>query len=264
VFPNQDLADKHRAATAAPRDFDAVMAYSRTLADFCQASLVDATCGPACTSGPVRYKPVSALDVNSRMLIENALPMMDALMNAQGLSWVRVGQWAAVKGRLLNLAGRAAEERTLIDSYARQHPDAFPVVRRRLEILREARDTKEAEAQCARSRASLRSAREAARLELLTTCVAFHPDNQEGRTDPPEYARYLPKLAKEEQRLYRKYVTQHCASDPAAEETRCSQVCVCEDHQGAKKAAVQCKQTCRGCRQESAERQRACKRSRAN
>ncbi|MBN2576443.1 MAG: hypothetical protein JXP73_17910 [Deltaproteobacteria bacterium] len=258
-FPNQDLAAKHQAVKAAPQDFDTVMAYARTLSDFCQASLVDTTCGPACTSGPVRYKPASALDPNSRLLVEQALPMLDALMNVQGLSWERMGHWAAVKGRLLSLAGRAAEERALIDGYALQHSDAFPVVKRRLELLREAHDPKEAEAQCARSRASLRMARVAARLELLTTCVAYHPDNTEGITDPPDYAKYLPKLTRDERRLYRKYVVQRCGPDPAAEKMRCSRVCACDGQVADKK---QCKRNCRNCLKETAERRRACRKSR--
>ena len=257
-FPNQDLAAKHQAAKAAPQDFDTVMAYARTLTDFCEASLVDATCGPACTSGPVRYKPASALAPNSRLLVEKALPMVDALMNAKGLSWERMGQWAAVKGRLLNLAGRAAEERALIDGYALQHSDAFPVVKRRLQLLRQARDTKEAEEQCARSRASLRLAREAARIELLTTCVAFHPDNPEGSTDPPDYAKYLPKMTRDEHRLYQNYVVQRCSPDLATEKTRCKRVCACDDHVQGKK---QCKRICRSCRKETAQRRRACRRA---
>jgi hypothetical protein len=266
-FPNQDLAAKYQAARLSPRNFDFVMTYARALSDFCRASLVDVSCGPACASGPVKYNPVVALDGNSRQLVEGTLPMLDTLMSAQGLSWDHMGQWAAMKGRLLDLAGRTAEGQTLIDDYALQRPDAVPVIRLRLELLREAGDAKESEAQCSRSRTSLKQAPEPTRIELLTNCVALHPANSEGRTDPMDYAKYLPKLAKDEQRLYRKHMAERCAEEAATAtasgETPCARACACTEQAADKDSTGKCKQSCRGCRDQAALRVRLCKKYRA-
>jgi hypothetical protein len=262
-FPNQDLAAKHEAARRAPKDFDVVMLYASALTNYCLASLVDVSCGPACTSGPLKYKPASALDGNGRQLVEGALPLLDGLMSVQGLSWDRMGQWAAVKGRLLGLSGRAADEQTLIDGYALQHPDAVPVVRRRLELLRELHDAKGAEAQCTGSRASLKLASDPVRLELLTSCVSLHPANDEGRTDPLDFAKYLPKLTKDEQRLYRQHMAQRCEQNTLGKEAPCGRLCTCNESPADKRLVADCKEACKRCREQATARLKLCKKVRA-
>jgi hypothetical protein len=258
-FPNEDMAAKYQAARRTPKDFDVVMAYANTLALFCLASLVDDECGPACMTGPVRYKPASGLDADTRRLVEGALPMLDRLMSVQELSWDRIGDWAALKGRLLWLSGRAAAEQTLIDGYLLQHPDAVPVVRRRLELLREAGDTAAAEAQCNDSRASLKQAADAVRLDLLTGCVSLHPANREGRSDAMDFAKYLPKLSKDERRLYRQHLTQQCERDPPGPEAPCAGLCACEQNAADKAATAKCKEACKHCRDQAKARLKFCK-----
>jgi hypothetical protein len=256
-FPNQDLAAKHKAAKAAPQSFAPVFAYARAVTDFCLGSLLDRTC-TSCESGLQKYKRRS--DLNPRMwpVIEDVLPRLDALMSVQGLELAQMEQLVAVKGRLLWLVGRSMEEQTLIDSYALAHPDAVAVIRRRLELLREAGDVTELESQCARSRARVNSAPEPARVELLTSCVALHPDNTDGRTDLLDYAKYLPNLATEEERLYRAHLEQRCVERVGENGAACAQSCACNDKPSDKPTA-KCKRTCRECRSETAQQMRVCK-----
>ena len=261
-FPNHDLAAMYDAAKASPQDFDAVHSYAKALAAYCQGALVDANCGPYCAGGRVRYKPASALDPDLVTLVENALPKLDALMSTPAISWAQMGQWVAVKGRLLGLHGRAAEEKTLIDDYALQHPEALPVVRRRLELLREAQDTKESEAQCTRSRQSARSSTEDTRLELLAACVSLHPENQGGKEDTPDFTKYLPKLAGDEQRLYRKYMARRCEQDAGSHAAHCSRICACDDQPWDKKYTAHCKEVCKGCREQATAKLKSCKKYR--
>ena len=258
-LPTPDLERKHEAAKRSPQDFDVVLAYAKELSDYAAASLVDVRCGSACASGPVKHKPASALDGDCRRLIEEALPMLDALMSVQGLSWERMGRWAALKGRLLGLSGRTDDEQTLIDGYALQHPDAVPVIRRRLELLREAGDAKESVAQCNRSRSSLRLAAGQDRLELLIVCVSLHPANKEGRSDPLNFAKYLPRMTRGEKRLYRKHMRECCTREPvSAEASPCALLCACAPPT-AGKSTGECKKACRGCRKQANARRRACK-----
>jgi len=261
-FPNHDLATAYDVAQAYPQNFDAVYGYAKALSDHCQGSLVDTSCGPYCAGGPEKRKPASALDPDSRFLVENALPKVDTLMSTPGLSWAQMGQAVAVKARLLGFSGRTADEKALVDGYAAQHPESFPVVKRRLEILRDANDAKELEAQCARSRDSVKSAPEDARLEVLTGCVALHPDNKGGKDDPQDYAKYLPKLAGDEQRLYRKHMARRCQQETDLHQASCSRICVCDDRPWDKKYAAHCKEVCRGCRTQAVEKLKGCKKYR--
>jgi hypothetical protein len=261
-FPSHELAAMYDAAKASPQSFAAVYAYAKALSDHCQGMLVDTSCGPYCAGGPVRYKPASALAPDNRLLVENALPKVDVLMSTPGLSSTQTGQLVAVKARLLGFCGRGADERALVDRYASEHADAFPVVRRRLELLRDAGDAKESESQCSRSRGGMKSAPEEARIELLTTCVALHPDNQRGKDDPPDYARYLPRLASEEQKLYRKHMLHRCQQDSDAHEAQCSRLCACDDRPWDKKYTAHCKEVCKGCRAQAVEKLKGCKKYR--
>ena len=259
TFPNPDLAAKREAARSSPQSFATLFAYARAVADFCLASLVDESCAPACPPGVATHKPASELKPKDWVLVQDALVMLAPLKEGQGLPPAQFEQFVAAKGRLLGLAGHAAEERTLIDSYALAHPDALSVVRRRLEILRQAGDVKESETQCRRSRVSTKSAADAARLEILTTCVSLHPENRDGRTDPPDYTRYLPDPAKAEQRLYRKHLVKLCVEGVGTKEARCGQACACKDQPREQK--VKCKQACRECRSETAQKIRECKKT---
>jgi hypothetical protein len=260
TFPNPDLAAKHQAAKAAPKDFDVLFAYVSAVADFCLASLVDESCGSACKDGPKKYKPATELDPKNWVLAQNALAVLDPFKYGEGLAPAQFEQFVAVKGRLLGLAGQAEQEQTLIDGYATAHPDAVPIIRRRLEILRGAGNIKESEAQCVRSRVSMKSAADSARIDLLTTCVSLHPDNKEGRPDPPDYTRYLPSPLKAEQRLYHRYLIQRCIDGVGSKETRCAQACACGDQPDKQKKA-ECKQGCRDCRIQAAQRIRDCKKT---
>ena len=261
-FPSHELAEKYDAAKAYPQSFEAVYTYAKALADHCQGMLVDTSCGAYCAGGPVKYKPASALDADNRLLVENALPKVDVLMNTPGHSWAQMGQLVAVKARLLGFHGRGADERALVDQYAAEHADAFPVVRRRLELLRDAGDARESESQCSRSRGGMKSAPEEARIEILTTCVALHPDNQGGKDDPPDYAKYLPKLASDEQRLYRRHMARRCEQDSDSHEAHCSRICVCDDRPWDKKYTAHCKEVCKGCKEQAVEKVKACKKYR--
>jgi hypothetical protein len=261
TFPNPELAAKHEAAKASPQSFDVLLDYAKAVADFCLASLVDESCAPNCPKGAVKYKPMSDLDPKNWVLAQNALAALDPLKDGQGLPPAQFEQFVSVKGRLLGLAGHAEEEQTLIDGYVLAHPDAVSIVRRRLELLRQAGNVKESEGQCARSRVSMKSAPERARTELLTSCVALHPDNKEGRTDPPDYTRYLPSPAKAEQRLYRKHLIQRCVEGVGSKETRCAEACACKDKSADKQEKAKCKEGCRNCRVETAQKIRECKKT---
>jgi len=186
--------------------------------------------------------------------------MLEVFKNGQDLPPAQFEQFVGVKGRLLGLAGHAAQERTLVESYVGAHPDAVPVVRRRLEILREARDVNESELQCRRSRVSMKSASDAARLELLMDCVALHPDNAEGKSDLPEYSKYLPDTSKGEQRLYRRYLVQRCVEKVGSKQERCAQACDCKGKPDRQQRA-ECKRGCRTCRVETAQKIRECKKT---
>ena len=260
-FPNPDMAAKHEAAKAAAQSFESVIAYAQAVAEFCQASLVDSSCAPDCAKGSVKYKPTSDLDPQYWVLTQDALKMLDVFKDGQKLPPAQFEQFVGVKGRLLGLAGHAAEEQTLLEHYAQAHPDAVAVVRRRLELLRQAGDVKVAEAQCARSRASMKSAADAARLELLTSCVALHPYNAEGKTDPPDYTRYLPNPTKAEQRLYRKHLVARCVEKVGSKEPRCAEACACKGQAADKQQKAKCKQACRGCGAEVAQQVRDCKKT---
>ena len=260
-FPNQDLTDKHEAAKASPESFEPVIAYAKAVADFCRASLVDESCAPDCPQGPVKYKPVSELAPKHWVLTQDALTMLEAFKTGEGLPPAQFEQFVGVKSRLLGLAGHAAEEQALIENYAEAHPDAVAVVRRRLELLRQAGDVKAAEEQCNRSRKRMKSASATARLELLTSCVALHPTNAEGKTNPPDYARYLPNPTRAEQRLYRKHLIRRCVEEVGSKESRCKEACACKDPSADKQRKAKCKQTCRDCRIETAQRIRECKKT---
>ncbi|MBN2573692.1 MAG: hypothetical protein JXP73_03940 [Deltaproteobacteria bacterium] len=257
TFRNPDLAARYKAAKAAPNNFEAVFAYVKPVADTCMASLVDERC-EGCGEGAVRYKRRSELDPHLWPIIEDARSMLEDIENVPGLGLEQMDQLVATKGRLLWLAGRSMEEQTLIYDYARTHPAALAVVRRRLELLRESRDDSALESQCARSRAKMKSASEAARLELLTGCVAFHPDNTHGRSDLLEFANYLPNLAKEEEQLYRSYLVRRCEEKVNEESASCARDCACDDKPGDKKQSAKCKRTCRNCQNETAQRMRMC------
>jgi hypothetical protein len=205
---------------------------------------------------------MSELDPKYWVFTQHALTMLNDLKNVQGLPPAQFEEYVAVKGQLLGLAGHAEEERTLLDGYVQAHPDAVPIVKRRLEILRDAGDVKEAEAQCLRSRARMRSAPDAARLELLITCVALHPNNQAGVTDPLEYATYLPGTSKAEQRIYRRYLVQRCIERLGSKEQRCAPACACRNQPAAnREAKAKCKEACRACRIDAAQRVRDCKKT---
>jgi hypothetical protein len=261
-FPNQELAAMYAAAKASPQSFEPVYGYVKSLGEFCQAQLVDANCGAFCAGGRVRYRPASTLAPELIALVRDALPKMDALMTVATISWDQMAQWVAAKGRLLGLDGRAAEEKALIDDYALQHPEAMPVVKRRLELLREAQDAKEFEAQCRQSRQTLKGATEAVRVELLAACVALHPENGSGREDPRDVGKYLRQPAPDERRLYRRYLTRRCEQDAGAHEANCSRICACDERPRDAKLTANCRTACRGCRAEAGAKAKACKKLR--
>jgi hypothetical protein len=257
-FRNPEMAAKYKAAKASPRSFDPVYAHAKAVTDACLASLVDPSC-EACAEGAVKYKPRSELEIQYWPIVEDALSMLDALGNVPGLTAEQMDPLVATKGRLLWLAGRSAEEQTSIDEYARAHPRAVAVIRRRLELLREAGDAAASESQCARSRAKMESAPDAIRLDLLTACVALHPDNTEGRSDLMDYAEYLPNLSTAEDAIYRTSLAQRCVEKVGDEEARCAQACACMGKDSGKQPTAKCKRACGGCRNETAQRLRLCK-----
>ena len=257
-FRNPEMAAKYAAAKASPRSFDPVYAYAKAVTDACLASLVYPSC-EGCGEGAVKYKHRSELEIQYWPIVEDALSMLEALANVPGLAAEQMDPLVANKGRLLWLAGRSMEEQTLIDDYARAHPFAVAVFRRRLELLREAGDAAAAESQCARSRAKMESAPEAARLDLLTACVALHPDNSDGRSDVMGYAEYLPNLSTAEDALYRMNLVQRCVERVGDEETQCAQACACVDKDSGKQPTAKCKRACGGCRKETAQRLLLCR-----
>jgi hypothetical protein len=257
-FSNPEMAALYQAAKASPKSFEPVHAYAKAVADVSRASLIEENCDD-CGEGAVRYKRRSELEPHYWPIIEDALSMLEVLGNVPNLPAEQMDQVVATKGRLLWLVGRSMEEQTLIDEYARAHPAAVAVIRRRLELLRESGDTDELESQCARSRARTESAPDAARVDLLTACVAFHPNNRHGRSDLLDFAKYLPNLSKAEDTLYRANLVQRCEQKVGDEKTRCAQACSCEDKDSGKQPTARCKRTCGSCRSETAQKQHVCK-----
>jgi hypothetical protein len=257
-FPSQDIAAKYKVAKASPESVEAVLDYGRAVVLFCLASLLDTSC-TSCEGGLPTYKPRSQLNTNYWPVIEDALPMLEPFMEGRKLDAGQMELLVETKGRLLWLAGRSNEEQALIDSYALAHSTAITVVKRRLEILRESGDVYLSESQCNRSRARMKSAPESARLDLLTACVALHPNNGEARSDPADYATYLPNLSPDEAALYRTHLAQHCVERAGAEEERCAEACACEAKDSAKPVTSKCKRACGGCRKQIAQELLACK-----
>jgi hypothetical protein len=257
-FRNPEMAARYKAAKASPRSFDPVFSYAKAVTDASLASLVDTSC-EACAEGEVRYKRRSELEVHFWPIVEDALSMLEALGKVPGLAAEQMEPLVVTKGRLLWLAGRSMEEQTSIDEYAHAHPRAVAVVRRRLELLREAGDAEASESQCTRSRAKLESAPEEVRMGLLTACVALHPDNSEGRSDLMDYAEYLPNLSAAEDALYRTNLVQRCVERVGDGEGRCAEACACVDKDPGKHPSATCKRACGGCRSETAQRLRLCK-----
>lgn len=257
--PTDDLIAKHAAAKAAPESFEPVFAYAKGLTDFYLAQLADASCAPDCDKGTVKYKRKAEADPGSWFLFEDAKNRVDVVMKVQGRSDAEMEQLVTVRGRLLWLVGRPEDEVTSLGEYASAHPSAVVVVKRRLELLREAGDGKESEAQCARSRIVLKSGPAAAQLELLTSCVAHHPDNAEGKSYVLDYLKFLPLASKVEQRLYRKYLVRTCIETVGPREARCAAFCACRDKGLDKAKKAECKQMCVYCRVETAQKVRECK-----
>ena len=259
-LPTPDLLAKHEAARSAPSDFDAVIAYAQAVADFCVASLAAPACAADCPEGPGAAKPTGDLSPKHWVLAQDGLNMLAPFKDAQGLPVARFEQLVAVKSRLLGMVGHADEERALIDGYARAHPETIAVVKRRLELLRAAGVVRESESQCRRSRTSTKSAPEATRLEILAHCVALHPANASGQSDPPDYAQYLPEPSRAEQRLYRKHMIGRCVEKLGTREARCGPSCACDD-QPDRQQKADCKRRCRDCRIESARKTRECRKT---
>jgi hypothetical protein len=109
----------------------------------------------------------------------------------------------------------------------------------------------------------MRTAPEEARLDVLTSCVALHPENKGGKDDPQDYAKYLPRLAPDEQRLYRKHMTRRCEEDTGSHEAYCSRICVCDDRPWDKKYTTHCKEVCKGCKEQALEKLKGCKKYRS-
>jgi|WetSurMetagenome_2_1015567.scaffolds.fasta_scaffold93132_2 hypothetical protein len=257
-FRNPEMDATYKAAKASPRSFDPVYAYAKAVTDACLASLVDPSCN-ACAEGAVRYKQRSEIEPHYWPIIDEALSMIEALGKVPGLTAEQMDPLVATKGRLLWLAGRSVEEHPLIDEYAQAHPDAAAVIRRRIELLHEAGDAAAIESQCARSRTKTESAPEAARADLLTACVAFHPGNKNGRSDLLDYAKYLPNLSTAEEAVYRTNLVQRCEERVGDVEERCGQACACVDKDSGKQPTAKCKQACVGCHNEMAQKLRLCK-----
>jgi hypothetical protein len=255
-FRSPEMDAMYKAAKASPRSFDPVYTYTKAVADACLASLADTNC-QACGEGAMRYKRRSELEPQYWPIIEEAISMLDALEKTLVLTAEQqVDLVIATKGRLLWLAGRSVEEQPMIDDYAKAHPDAVAVIRRRLELLREAGDAASYEAQCTLSRAKTESAPEAARVDLLTACVALNPRNTYGRSDLLDYWKYLPHLTTAEEVIYRKNLVQRCEEKAGDGEGPCAEGCACED---SGKLTRKCKRACSRCRSETAQRLRLCK-----
>ena len=243
----------YKAAKASPRSFDPVYAYAKAVTDACLASLAFPC--DACGEGALRYKQRSELEPQYWPIIEEALSMLDVLgKTAVMTAPERVDQLIATKGRLLWLVGRSVEEQPMIDEYAKEHPGAVAVIRRRLELLREANDTRGSESQCNLSRAKTESSPDEARMDLLTACVALHPRNTNGRSDVLDYPKYLPNLTTAEEALYRKSLVDRCEARADDEEASCAEGCACDE-----KPSGKCKKACARCRSEKAQRLRLCK-----
>jgi hypothetical protein len=253
-LPTPELSSKHDAAKAEPESLAPVLAYAKAVTDHCLTLLSDAKAGAAEKD---KAKHLAEPDPDTWLLIEDAMTRLDGLMKVKSLDAAQVGQVVVAKGRLLWIEGRGADEEALIAEHALAHPELIAVVRRRLELLREAGDVKDAEIQCARSRVRLRGAADAVRLELLTTCVALHPDNADGKSNPPDYTKFLPAASKAEQKLYRKHLVQRCVEDLGTRESRCGEACGCKARPKSERAA--CKQACTNCRVETAQKIRECK-----
>ena len=245
----------YKAAKASPRSFDPVYAYAKAVTDACLVSLADTSC-PSCGEGAMRYKQKSDLEPQYWPIIEEALSMLEVLEKSPELAAPeRMDLLIATKGRLLWLAGRSVEEQPLIDEYAKSHPDAVAVIRRRLELLHESGDIAASESQCTLSRAKTESSPDAARVDLLTACVALHPRNTNGRSDLLDYSKYLPNLTTAEETLYRKNLVERCEAKAGDEEASCAEGCACGDKDADKK----CRRACSRCRGEMAQRLRLCK-----
>jgi len=257
-FPNHEIEAKHKAAKESPQSFEVVLDYGRSVALFCLASLLDTTCSSCDSEQPV-YRPRSELNTAHWPVIEEALPMLDPFLEGRKLDEGQMDLLVEVKGRMLWLAGRSSEEQTLIDSYVLAHPTAIAAVKRRLEILREAGDAYLSESQCTRSRARMKSAPEAARIDLLASCVALHPHNSEARSDPTDYATYLPNLSPDEVALYRTHLVARCTEKIGDEGERCAEACGCEAKDRDTSTTAKCKRTCGTCRKETAQAVLACK-----
>lgn len=256
-FPDEDMAAKYKAAKASPQSFEPVIEYARAVALFCLASLVDTSC-TSCDSTMPTYRPRSELSTNYWPIIEDVLPMLDPFMNGKGLDADRIEGLVEVKGRLLWLAGRSLEEQTLVDGYALAHPAAVTIVKRRLELLREAGDVPLSESQCLRSRARTKTAAESIRLDLLTSCVALHPHNSEGKSQVLDYATYLPNLSPDEDGLYRNYLAERCAEKAGDEAARCAESCACEEKDASKRQSATCRSECGACRKVAASHLELC------
>jgi hypothetical protein len=258
-FRNPEMAARYQAAKSSPLKFEPVYDYAKAVAEASLASLIDKECD-SCGEGAVRYKRRSELEPQYWPIIEDALSMLDVLAAEPGLTPEEMERVVATKGRLLWLAGRSMEEQTLIADYAHGHPGAVAVVRRRLELLRENGDDGAIESQCRRSRSKTAAASEAVRVGVLTACVAFHPENTEGRSDLVNFDSYLPNLSPAEDALYRGHLVRRCIEHVGDEGTRCGQACACEDQDPGKSPAAKCKRACGGCRSEIADKLRLCNR----
>jgi len=254
-FKSPEMDAMYKAAKASPRSFEPVYAYTKAVADACLASLADTSC-QTCGEGAMRFKRRSELEPQFWPIIEEAVSMLDVLGKTLELTAPeQVDLMLATKGRLLWLAGRSVEEQPMIDEYAQEHPDAPAVVRRRLELLRESGNAAGVEAQCKLSRAKAESAPEAARVDILTACVALNPRNTQGRSDLLDYAKFLPGLTNAEENLYRKNLVERCEARAGDDEGSCAAGCACDDPQLAGK----CKRACSRCRSETTQRLRLCR-----
>lgn len=257
-FPSQEIAAKHKAAKVSPQNVEVALDYGRSVVLFCLASLLDTSC-TSCEGDLPVYRARSELNTAYWPVIEDALTVLEPFMEGHKLEAGQMDLLVEVKGRLLWLAGRSSEEQTIIDSYALAHPTAMAIVKRRLEILRDAHDAYFFESQCTRSRSRMRSAAEADRLDLLTSCVALHPNNGEARSDPEAYATFLPNLSPDEAALYRTHLVQRCTERVGDEGARCAEACACEAKDAGKSPTAKCKRACGSCRNETAQEILACR-----
>lgn len=256
-FPSQEIAAKYKAAKDAPGNVEVVLDYGRSVVLFCLASLLDNSC-TSCEGDLPVYRPRSELNTAYWPIIEDALTMLEPFMEGRKLEAGQMELLVEVKGRLLWLAGRSSEEQTLVDAYAIAHPTAITIVKRRLEILRDAHDVYFFDSQCTRSRSRMRSAAEADRLDLLSSCVSLHPNNAEARSDTETWATFLPNLSPDEAALYRGHVAQKCAERVGDEGERCADACGCGG-KDAPSPAAQCKRACTDCRNETTQELLACR-----